>query len=66
MKLFLRVVLIIVGLLCLAVAAPFIAALFSQQADRTAAAPASGRIVHAYDVNVTFKNGEACRDRSSC
>jgi pimeloyl-ACP methyl ester carboxylesterase len=48
----LRIVLIAVGLLSLAVAAPFIAALFWQQADRTTAAPASGRFVRAYDVDV--------------
>jgi pimeloyl-ACP methyl ester carboxylesterase len=48
----LRIALIIVGLLNLAVAAPFAATLFWQQADRTTAAPASGRFVRAYDVDV--------------
>jgi hypothetical protein len=48
----LRIALIVVGLLSVAVAAPFVAALFWQQADRTTAAPASGRFVRAYDVDV--------------
>jgi len=48
----LRIALIAVGLLCLIIAAPVIAALFWQTADRTVVAPASGRFVHAHDVDV--------------
>jgi pimeloyl-ACP methyl ester carboxylesterase len=48
----LRIALVVAGLLCLIVAAPFIAALFWQQADRTTVAPAAGRFVRAHDVNV--------------
>jgi pimeloyl-ACP methyl ester carboxylesterase len=48
----LRVALIVVGLMSSAVAVSFAGVLFWQQADRTSAAPASGRFVHAHDVDV--------------
>jgi pimeloyl-ACP methyl ester carboxylesterase len=48
----LRIATIVVGLLGLIVAAPFIVVLFWEQADRTAAAPTSGRFVRAHDVDV--------------
>jgi fermentation-respiration switch protein FrsA (DUF1100 family) len=52
MKSLLWVVLIIASLLCFAVAATPVAALLWQQADRVVAAPASGRFIHAHDVDV--------------
>ena len=47
-----RIALIAVGVLGLLIAAPFVAAVFWQTADRTAVAPSSGRFVHASDVDV--------------
>lgn len=48
----LRIALICVGLLCLVVVTPFIAMGFWEHVDRTAAAPTSGRFVHASDVDL--------------
>jgi amino acid transporter len=58
----LRVALIVVGLLSLAVAASFVGVLFWQQADRTNAAPASSRFVHARDVDVYIQEWGSVSD----
>jgi pimeloyl-ACP methyl ester carboxylesterase len=52
MKLLRIALIVVVGLLGVVVAAPFIGVLFWEQADRTIAAPATGRFVHAHDVDV--------------